>query len=323
VLIGTSHYDHLAPIPAAAANVTDLDGILTGPGGAFITGHCAIVIDPERTEMGRVVSRAAREATGVLLVYYTGHGLLDRRGRLHLTVPGSDPDDIRWTTVPFETLREEILDSPARTKILILDCCFAGRAFEAMADVPGLVAGQTDLRGTYTIASCSANEPSFAPAGHRHTAFTGALLTANIATPGSTLDELYRETDRHLQRNGYPRPQRRNIDIAGELRLFGLPSGAAVSSVLATTPTITDPDPAFEHTEPVPVASKSFSLPPRERHQPLFGVFLVILIVGVGLVVGIPLLARIMDPPEQQHPQQLPCPSGAVSCTYGSATTLP
>ncbi|MGW0359218.1 caspase, EACC1-associated type [Nocardia nova] len=223
MLIGAGRYDHLDAIPAAAANVTDLADILTGPGGAFTAQQCVSVIDPDRTVVGRTVGRAAREATGVLLVYYTGHGLLDRRGRLHLTVPGSDPDDIRWSTVPFETLREEILDSPARARILILDCCFAGRAFEAMADVPGLVAGQTDIRGTYTITSSSANEPSFAPEGHRNTAFTSALLAAAAAAPGSTLDELYRETDRHLHRNGHPRPQRRNIDIAGELRLFGQP----------------------------------------------------------------------------------------------------
>ncbi|WP_155981836.1 tetratricopeptide repeat protein [Nocardia sp. BMG111209] len=224
MLIGTARYDHhrLASIPGAAANVADLAEILTRPGAAFTTEQCATVVDSGRAvDVGDVVGRAAREAVEVLLVYYTGHGLLDRRGRLHLTVTSSDPDRIRWTTVPFEVLREEILDSGARARILILDCCFAGRAFEAMADLPSLVAGQTDIRGTYTIASCSANEPSFAPAGRRNTAFTAALLAA--ATTGGTLDELYRETDRCLHRDGHPRPHRRGIDIAGELRLFGRP----------------------------------------------------------------------------------------------------
>ncbi|WP_019927383.1 caspase, EACC1-associated type [Nocardia sp. BMG111209] len=224
MLIGAARYDHLAAIPAAAANVIDLADTLVGPGGALTGDQCETVIDPgSATEVGTVVGRAARAATEVLLVYYAGHGLLDSKGRLYLTVPGTDPDDLRWTTVAFETLREEILDSPARAKVLILDCCFAGRAFEAMADLPGLIAGQTDLRGTYTIASSSANEPSFAPAGDRNTAFTAALLAAAAATPGGTLDQLYQETDRHLHRDGHPRPRRRTTDAAGELRLFGQP----------------------------------------------------------------------------------------------------
>ncbi|MEV0098028.1 caspase family protein, partial [Nocardia sp. NPDC050789] len=224
ILIGTSRYEHdgLDPIPAVVANVNDLAEVLTGSGGAFTTEHCISIIDPSRTaDVGHAVGRAAQEATGVLLVYYTGHGLLDRKGRLHLTLTGSAPDRIRWTTVPFETLREEILDSPARVRILILDCCFAGRAFEAMTDLPGLVAGQTELRGTYTIASSAANEPSFAPTGHRNTAFTGALLNAAAAAPGSTLNDLYHEAEQHLRRDGHPRPQSRSIDVAGEVRLFG------------------------------------------------------------------------------------------------------
>ncbi|RMI32674.1 caspase, EACC1-associated type [Nocardia stercoris] len=221
VLIGTSRYDHLTPVPAAAANLAGLATLLSGTGGGFTSEQCEIVLNPTLTRLGSAVGRAARAATEVLLMYYTGHGLLDRRGRLHLTVPGSNPDDIRWTTTPFEVLREEVLDSPARVRILILDCCFAGRAFEALADVPGLIAGQTDLRGTYTITSSSANEPSFAPAGNRHTAFTGALLDAATAAPGGTLDTLYEETDRRLHCDGHPRPQRRNINIAGQIRLFG------------------------------------------------------------------------------------------------------
>ncbi|WP_233608704.1 tetratricopeptide repeat protein [Nocardia stercoris] len=90
-----------------------------------------------------------------------------------------------------------------------------------MADIPGLIAGQTDLRGTYTITSSSANEPSYAPAGDRHTAFTGALLAAATALPSGSLDDLYQETDWHLHRDGHPRPRRRSIDIAGQLQLFG------------------------------------------------------------------------------------------------------
>jgi tetratricopeptide (TPR) repeat protein len=227
VLIGVANYTHphISELPAAATNLEDLLHVLTSPdGGGFTEEHCTIVTDPSTgTEIGTAVGCAAREATDVLLLYYAGHGLLDRRGRLHIALTGTDPDPswVGWTSVPFAMLREEILESPARARILILDCCFSGRAFEAMSDEPGIVAGQTDIRGTYTIVSSEANETSFAPLGHRNTAFTAALLSA-AKTPLLTLDDLYRATVQRLLRDGHPRPQRRSIDIAGDLCLFGV-----------------------------------------------------------------------------------------------------
>ncbi|WP_067690699.1 caspase, EACC1-associated type [Nocardia jejuensis] len=234
VLIGTSRYTHpdIPPIPSVVSNLTDLARLLTTPDGAGLRSeHCALVAEPDHsTQIGTVLARAAGEAEDVLLVYYTGHGMLDRRGRLHLALTGSDPNQVGWTATPFTMLREEIVESPARARILILDCCFSGRAFEAMGDGPAVVAGQVDIHGTYTIVSSAANETSFAPAKQRNTAFTAALLAA-ATVPGLTLDELYRRIDRDLLRCGHPRPQRRSVDIAGDIRLFRGRVAASPSTV--------------------------------------------------------------------------------------------
>ncbi|APE36222.1 hypothetical protein BOX37_22425 [Nocardia mangyaensis] len=154
VLIGTATYTHpdLTAIPAALNNLTDLSTALTSTGGAFATEHCVALPDPvSGAQIGHSVAAAAGEATDVLFVYYTGHGVLDSRGRLYLTVTGTDPTRPSWTSVPFQTLREEILESRATARILILDCCFSGRAFEAMSDTASVIAGETGIRGTYTI----------------------------------------------------------------------------------------------------------------------------------------------------------------------------
>ncbi|MFE6926344.1 tetratricopeptide repeat protein [Nocardia sp. NPDC057663] len=223
VLIGTATYTHpdLAAIPTALNNLTDLGEVLTSAGGAFAPEHCVALPDPVNgAQIGHAVAQAAGEATDVLLVYYTGHGVLDSRGRLHLTLTGTDPARPSWTSVPFQMLREEILESPATARILILDCCYSGRAFEAMSDTTSVITGVTSIQGTYTITSSAANETSFAPLGHRNTAFTGALLAA-ANTGDLTLDELYHRTEQHLIDHGHPRPRRRTIDTAGELKLLG------------------------------------------------------------------------------------------------------
>ncbi|MFE6922910.1 caspase family protein, partial [Nocardia sp. NPDC057663] len=224
VLIGTATYTHpdLTAIPAAANNLLDLQRTLTSAaGGAFDPERCTVLTDPQSgSQIGDAIALAAGEATGVLLVYYTGHGILDNRGRLHLAVSGTDPTRPAWTSVSFQTLREEILESPAEARILILDCCFSGRAFEAMADTATVIAAETSIRGTYTITSSAANATSFAPVGDRNTAFTSALL-ATADNLDLTLDELYRGTEQHLIQHGHPRPGRRAVDTAGELKLFG------------------------------------------------------------------------------------------------------
>lgn len=224
VLIGTATYTHpdLTAIPAAVNNLLDLQRTLTSAaGGAFDPEHCTVLTDPQSgSQIGDAIARAAGEATGVLLVYYTGHGILDNRGRLHLAVSGTDPTRPAWTSVPFKTLREEIHDSPAEARILILDCCFSGRAFEAMSDTATAIAAETTISGTYTITSSAANATSFAPLGDRNTAFTSALLTT-ADNLDLTLDELYRRTDQYLRQQGHPRPRRRAVDTAGELKLFG------------------------------------------------------------------------------------------------------
>lgn len=223
-LIGVSRYTNsdLPDIPAAANNITDLAALLTAPaGGAIAADHCTVLHDPsDAAQVGASISAAAREAVDVLIVYYAGHGVVSRGGQLHLALPASSPKHIEWSGISFDILRRELSDSPARARILILDCCFSGRAFEAMSATSSLVEGQVDIHGTYTITSSARNETSTAPVGHSHTAFTAALLDA-AKDPSRTLDQLYTELEQNLSRRGYPRPHRRSVDIAGNLRLFG------------------------------------------------------------------------------------------------------
>ncbi|UGT43284.1 tetratricopeptide repeat protein [Nocardia yamanashiensis] len=243
-LIGVSSYTHLPAIPAASNNVAAMARLLTSPtGGGLADQHCTALVDPEQsTQVGAAVA-AVRSAEDVLLVYYTGHGLLDQRGQLYLALRGSNPSQPDWSSVSFALLRNELIASRAKSRILILDCCFSGRAFEAMSDQAALVNGQIDIRGTYTIASSAANEPSIAPKGAPHTAFTAALLEA-ATTADLTLDELYTRIDEILQRGGHPRPQRRSVNAAGGLRLFTVPGirHNPDGSVVITPPAIPDKD---------------------------------------------------------------------------------
>lgn len=216
VLLGTSEYVHseLTPLPAVRNNLSDLAAVLTSPTGTGIAQeNCSVLLDETDVEaLGHHVDTAAKQADDLLLVYYAGHGRLDTKGTLYLTLPRTNPGLLRWTGLPFQHVKEAILDSPANNRVLILDCCFSGRAIEAMADPQALVAGQIEIAGTYTITSTSANDPSRAPAGARHTAFTGHLLdllTTGIPEPVTmlTLSAIYRGLLRSLPVGGFPEPK--------------------------------------------------------------------------------------------------------------------
>lgn len=235
LLIGVGEFaaaPDLPQIPAVSANLADLWQVLTNPHtGTFDPAHSAVLANPAQSgEIGNALNLAASTATDLLLVYYAGHGIVDERGRLYLTLPNTDRGQVRWTAIPFELLREEIANSAAAVKVLVLDCCFSGRAIEAMGNQESVVTGQLEVAGTYTLTATPANAPAYAPTGERHTAFTGALLTA-LTSPGPlTLDQIYTQVDRELAARNLTRPQRKVTNTGGHL-VLSRGSGCPVSQM--------------------------------------------------------------------------------------------
>jgi caspase domain-containing protein len=226
VLIGTSDFelpDKLPNLPGVRGNLSGLERALTDPSrGVFDESSCVVIDSPDtaRSLISRL-SRAAEQAEDVLVVYYAGHGTLDANGALHLAVRETDPGpyQVGATAVPFTMLRQVIENSPARLRILVLDCCFSGRAVGAMAaDTAAL--GQIDASGTYVLTSTEANRISVAVEGERYTAFTRVLLgllTDHADSSELTLDELQTKLRAGLARAGMPRPMSRADDTAGRL----------------------------------------------------------------------------------------------------------
>ncbi|MEV7193104.1 caspase family protein [Streptomyces sp. NPDC093510] len=228
VLIGCGSYDdvELPPLPAVRNNLDDLRSLLTGPTNcALPEARCTVLRDvsgPQR--VGEALSRAASTAEDMFLVYFAGHGALDDRGLLHLLLTGSDTRLLGWSSLRFDLIRETMASAPARNRVLLLDCCFSGRAIEAMGGSASVYFGQLEIAGTFVLASAPANAPARAPVGDRHTLFTGELI--RFLRDGSaaerellTLEAMYRHTSRVLTAKGEPRPQRSGTGTSDQLAL--------------------------------------------------------------------------------------------------------
>lgn len=230
VLIGTSSYhdDLLPDLPSVSNNLADLKGVLTDPDtGVFDAEHCTIVENPaDPRVVAKLLADVAAEAEDVLLVYYAGHGVIGaRRHELFLGVTGTELDRPHYSALPFGWVRDELEDSRAATRVLILDCCFSGLAIDDfMADQESLVLGQVEVSGTYTLTSTSATSTALAPLGARHTAFSGALLALlRTGVPGGPaeldLRLLYQHLHRRMAAKGWPTPKQRGTDNAHDLAL--------------------------------------------------------------------------------------------------------
>lgn len=233
VLIGVSRFqsEELPAIPAVRANLHDLRAALTHSTRGSILAKpadgCRVLgDDADQADVGAALASASKHARDLLLVYYSGHGLLDDDGRLHLAVRTTNPEHLGWTAIPIELIKRELGQARAKARVLVLDCCFSGQAVEAMADSASLAAGQLRLTGTFTLTSTTANDPSHAPRGSRNTAFTGALLRALANPEPLTLERIYRYTDDELVGLGLPRPQCRSVNTVRDLVLVRGPVSA-------------------------------------------------------------------------------------------------
>ncbi|MEU0047283.1 caspase family protein [Streptomyces werraensis] len=234
VLIGTSTYrsSQLDDLPSVRNNLRDLAAVLTDPNlGAIPDERCIIISDPEDARtVYRTLRRYARAAEDTLLVYFAGHGQTGSRNELYLGLADTAPDELRVSALAFDLVRDVLTDCPAANRVVILDCCFSGRAIQDMGGEEETILGQVAVEGTYVLASTPVNGVALAPAGASNTAFTGQLLNLlRTGVPGGpaflTYGEIYRRLLHTTALHGLPAPRQRGT---GTVDLLALVRNAAV-----------------------------------------------------------------------------------------------
>ena len=128
--------------------------------------------------MYQSIVRSSAEAEDTLLIYFAGHGRIGSlSNELHLCAVETDPDFLPVSSLRYADLREVLLERcNARNKLVVLDCCFSGRAIPDMSGGVDAVVGQTVVDGTYVMTATASNALALAPSEERFTAFTGALI---------------------------------------------------------------------------------------------------------------------------------------------------
>ncbi|MFB6592061.1 caspase, EACC1-associated type [Streptomyces diastaticus] len=212
VLIGAGRFNELHQLPATRRNVEDLADLITAAWNLPVA-NCTVLRDPASPrDLSRAVEEAAKEATDTLLVYYAGHGLIDWSGHFHLAVRSSERESVHDTAVPYAWVKEHVEKSRAERRIVILDCCYAARAFGSQSD-----SALFEVAGTYVLAAASETATAVSPPGEEFTAFTGALLTVlRNGVPDLPryldLDSIFRRLSKELTLSNRPQPSKQSPD---------------------------------------------------------------------------------------------------------------
>lgn len=225
ILVGTGRHlpgSRLPDLPSVDTTLDDLHRVLREVCGMPDEAIHRVPQDADPPTVIAAVERAAADAPGVLLLYYVGHGLLGPGDELYLATHATEDADRVSHAVPYRTVRDLLGDAPG-DGVVVLDCCFSGRAAVPAGGRPGEPFAAARPRGSVLLSSASHFALSFAPQGERHTLFSGRLLRLlergdPAGPPWLTIDRLHTLLEREFE--GSPvRPHRQSEGRLGELRV--------------------------------------------------------------------------------------------------------
>ncbi|MEU4244791.1 caspase family protein [Actinoplanes sp. NPDC026619] len=180
LLIGFGAYKSLGALPAVENNLADLRELLLDEGyWGLPEDNCTVVSGTASIQdVGRALRGASSGAgeSGLLLIYYAGHGRsdYDTPDALRLALYDADLELDEETTLDFARIRKRTRDSRAGRRLVILDCCYAALAAETMTAEQ--VRPVSAIEQATLMLSSGATVEAVAKLGERHTAYTGELI---------------------------------------------------------------------------------------------------------------------------------------------------
>ncbi|MDZ8026717.1 MAG: SUMF1/EgtB/PvdO family nonheme iron enzyme [Nostoc sp. DedQUE11] len=187
LLIGVSEYEPgLNPLPSAVRDVEAVCEVLLHPEmGGFAASDITLLKNPERqiVEIAIETLFSSRHKDDLLLLYFSGHGIKDDRGRLYLATRNTSKTQqgelIRSTAVSANFIHDRMSESRCRRQVVILDSCFSGAFAEGMSAKDD---GTIDIRqqlggeGRAVLTSSTSTQYSFEEEGQDLSIYTRFLV---------------------------------------------------------------------------------------------------------------------------------------------------
>jgi hypothetical protein len=245
LIVASSHYADttLTQLQAPARDAASLAAVL---GEEAIGGfHVETLADqPAQTVMQEIETFFdGRRRDDLVLLYFSGHGILDEGARLYFATTDTRIDRPRSTAVPAAFVNDVMSECRSRRQVLVLDCCNSGsfaRGIKAGGNIG--TAQRFEGRGRVVITASDAIQYAF-EAGEidddvTESVFTHVLVRglrtgkADLNGDGYvSLDELYDYVyGRVLDASPLQRPGKWAFGVEGQILIARTTAAASVES---------------------------------------------------------------------------------------------
>ncbi len=172
----------------------------------------------------QVLRKAGRD--DLVLIFYAGHGKLDRAGRLHLATIDTVNDELETTSVPATRIRELIENADTRKTALILDCCYSGAIEKSFlrGDVDEQLNIMAGGRGTFIMTAATDVQTAREEVRDGLGVFTkhviGGIEGGAADADGDgvvTMNELYNYVHKQVLAESHQEPMKWDLNVQGEL----------------------------------------------------------------------------------------------------------
>jgi hypothetical protein len=137
LLIGINEYDNpgFDKLNYAAEDANDIYRVLIDKeiGGFDNEDVILLVNNPTRSDLEKNLSTILKKTQqdDFFLMYFAGHGKLDKSGKLCLATRDTEVENLRITSVPLDNIIGMIEETRCKNTVFIIDSCYSGAAEES------------------------------------------------------------------------------------------------------------------------------------------------------------------------------------------------
>ncbi len=230
VLVANSRFPDEPKLSKLKSPDNDVDGLYGILHDDKIGGftHIEIKRDKSQHEVLRAIQQTLNLAgrNDLVLIFYAGHGKLDRAGHLHLATFDTVNRELETTSVPAKRIWELIQNAATSKTVLMLDCCYSGAIEGALlrGDVGEELNIMSRGRGTFVMTASTdmqtAREEGVGGLGlftmHVIAGLEGGAADAD-GDGVVTMNELYNYVHKAVLAEGYQEPMKWDLNVQGEL----------------------------------------------------------------------------------------------------------
>lgn len=199
LVIGNSKYDDpkLAQLKTPESDTRELAKVLRSKSiGNF--DAVTVLVDQTEARTRRAISAflSSKKTDDLVLLYFSGHGVLDGRGNLFLASKDTEYGSLNATAISSSFLSYEMDICRSRKQILILDCCNSG-AFARAAKGPQRVVTESTFEGSGSgrVVLTASDSTQFAFEGDRIIPQTEFSLFTHFLLEGLKTGQADRDND--------------------------------------------------------------------------------------------------------------------------------